>query len=89
LATGDEAFKRRSKERIDDIRRHAGTIFFVSHSLPSVREMCTRVLWLDEGELKMDGTTDEVCDAYRKFVNQNKSGKTGSIGPNRKPKKSQ
>jgi hypothetical protein len=37
----------------------------------------------------MDGTTDEVCDAYRKFVNQNKSGKTGSIGPNRKPKKSQ
>jgi teichoic acid transport system ATP-binding protein len=89
LATGDAAFKERSKARINDIRQHAGTIFFVSHSLSSVREMCTRVIWLDKGELKMDGPTDEVCDAYHAFIKQQTRGKVGSAKPAKsaKPKK--
>ena len=36
----------------------------LSHSLSQIREMCDHVLWLDSGEVKMYGETQEVCDAY-------------------------
>lgn len=68
LATGDAEFRAKSKERIDAIRDQAGTIFLVSHSLKAIQQMCTRVLWIDRGELRMDGPTEEVCEAYAKFV---------------------
>lgn len=66
LATGDAAFKARSKKRIEEIRGHAGTVFLVSHSMRSVKSMCDRVIWIDEGQIKMDGPTDDVVQAYRK-----------------------
>ncbi|HEX2361426.1 MAG TPA: ABC transporter ATP-binding protein [Jiangellaceae bacterium] len=65
LATGDAEFRAKSKDRIDGIRKNAGTIFLVSHSLATVQSMCGRVLWIDKGLLKMDGPADEVCAAYR------------------------
>ena len=68
LATGDAEFRAKSKERIDRIREDAGTIFLVSHSLATVESMCNRALWIDEGILKMDGPSDEVCQAYRAAV---------------------
>ena len=40
------------------------TVLFVSHSLEQIREMCKHVVWLEHGQVKMIGTTDEVCDAY-------------------------
>jgi teichoic acid transport system ATP-binding protein len=76
LATGDAAFRERSKERIDQIRQEAGTIFFVSHSLASVRAMCTRVIWLSEGEVVRDGPVDEVCDAYYEHILQIRADRT-------------
>lgn len=39
-------------------------ILFVSHSIEQIRQMCTRVVWLDHGTVRMIGTSDEVCDAY-------------------------
>lgn len=66
LATGDAAFKRRSKDRIEEIRSHAGTVFLVSHSMSSVTQMCDRVIWIDEGMVREDGPTKDVIKAYRK-----------------------
>src|SRR5690606_28161323 len=68
LATGDAAFRQRSKERIEQIRHDAGTVFFVSHSLASVRAMCTRAIWLDKGIIRADGPVDEIADRYAAFV---------------------
>ncbi|WP_330349447.1 ABC transporter ATP-binding protein [Streptomyces sp. NBC_00582] len=67
LATGDALFRKRSADRIREMREHAGTVFLVSHSNSSIRETCERVLWLERGELKMDGPTEEVMDAYEEF----------------------
>jgi teichoic acid transport system ATP-binding protein len=64
LAVGDRQFKRRSANRIDDIRENAGTIFLVSHNLNEIRRSCTRALWIDHGRLIMDGGANEVVDAY-------------------------
>ncbi|MEU7020012.1 ABC transporter ATP-binding protein [Streptomyces sp. NPDC046203] len=66
LATGDRKFQIRSEERIRELRKEAGTVFLVSHSNKSIRDTCDRVLWLEKGELLMDGPTDEVIKAYER-----------------------
>jgi teichoic acid transport system ATP-binding protein len=66
LATGDRKFQKRSEARIRELRKEAGTVFLVSHNNKSIRDTCDRVLWLEEGVLKMDGPTDEVIKAYEK-----------------------
>lgn len=70
LSTGDADFRQRSKERIDQIRAHAGTIFLVSHSLATIKNMCTRVLWIDQGKLMMDGEPETVTKAYKQHVTE-------------------
>ncbi|MDE0572183.1 ABC transporter ATP-binding protein [Demequina sp. B12] len=65
LAVGDKDFKAKSEKRIRDLRERAGTVFLVSHSMSSIRDTCNRVLWIDHGELKMDGDPDEVIAAYQ------------------------
>lgn len=65
LAVGDEEFKQKSERRINDLLDDAGAVFFVSHSMGSVRKLCSRGLWLDEGRVQVEGPIDEVVDAYR------------------------
>jgi teichoic acid transport system ATP-binding protein len=64
LATGDAQFRRKSEKRILELREEAGTVFLVSHGLGVIRETCTRVIWLERGEIVMDGETNAVVDAY-------------------------
>ncbi|MGW9402158.1 ABC transporter ATP-binding protein [Streptomyces sp. NPDC055642] len=71
LATGDRSFQRRSEARIRELRGHAGTVFLVSHNNKSIRDTCDRVLWLERGELRMDGPTDEVLKEYEAFTGEN------------------
>ncbi|MBZ9640648.1 ABC transporter ATP-binding protein [Streptomyces sp. PSKA30] len=78
LATGDRKFQKRSEERIRELRKEAGTVFLVSHSNKSIRDTCDRVLWLERGELRMDGPTEDVMKEYEAF--------TGDAKPKPKPK---
>lgn len=64
LAVGDSEFQAKSKARMLELMSGGTTVLFVSHSLGQIREMCDRVLWLEHGEMKMIGATQEVCDAY-------------------------
>ena len=68
LATGDRSFQKRSEGRIRELRQQAGTVFLVSHNNKSIRDTCERVLWLERGELRMDGPTEEVMAAYEEFT---------------------
>ena len=65
LSVGDEAFQRKSAERIERFRREGRTIVFVSHGLGQVEQLCERVAWIDHGELKMVGPAADVISAYR------------------------
>ncbi|MET9520774.1 ABC transporter ATP-binding protein [Streptomyces coeruleorubidus] len=78
LATGDRSFQKRSEDRIRELRKHAGTVFLVSHNNKSIRDTCDRVLWLERGELLMDGPTEDVLKEYEAF--------TGDKSPKAKPK---
>jgi teichoic acid transport system ATP-binding protein len=65
LATGDAASKERSEARMAEIRQDAGTVFLVSHAAKTIEEMCTRAIWLHDGELILDGPAYETARAYR------------------------
>ena len=65
LAVGDQAFQAKCFERIREHRRAGRTFLFVSHAAPMVREFCDRAMWLDNGEMIMQGDAKEVLDAYQ------------------------
>lgn len=64
LAVGDRKFREKSKARIREIIDGAGTLLMVNHSLNELASYCRRGLWLDEGQIAMDGPIDEVVAAY-------------------------
>ncbi len=64
LATGDQKFQRRSEDRIRELRKEAGTVFLVSHNNNSIRDTCERTIWIEKGELVMDGSTEDVMKEY-------------------------
>ncbi len=64
LAVGDRTFRKKSLDRVREIQAKAGTIVMVTHNLNEIRSTCSRALWVDEGELKMDGSVNEVVDRY-------------------------
>ncbi|WP_328582215.1 ABC transporter ATP-binding protein [Streptomyces sp. NBC_00370] len=68
LSTGDARFQKRSKERIEELREEAGTVFLVSHSNKTITETCDRALWLESGTLRMDGPAADVVAAYEQFT---------------------
>ncbi|HWG99201.1 MAG TPA: ABC transporter ATP-binding protein [Pilimelia sp.] len=68
LGTGDAQFRRRSEERVRELRAAAGTVFLVSHTIGSIRSTCERSIWLESGVLRMDGPTDEVVKEYEAFM---------------------
>jgi teichoic acid transport system ATP-binding protein len=65
LATGDVASKERGEARMAEIRREAGTVFLVSHAAQTIEEMCTRAIWLHQGEMVLDGPAYDTARAYR------------------------
>lgn len=64
LSVGDAQFQEKSKRRMMELMGGGTTVLFVSHSIEQIREMCSRVVWLADGQIKMLGSADEVCDAY-------------------------
>lgn len=68
LAVGDGSFYAKSLPKmLEIINGGAGTIM-VSHSLPLIRKMSTKVLWLEKGECRGYGDTKAVCDEYEAFL---------------------
>ena len=64
LSVGDTAFQEKSRNRMLELMGGGTTVLFVSHSIEQIKEMCRRVVWLEQGQIKMIGVADEVCDAY-------------------------
>lgn len=65
LAVGDETFQKKSRARMMELMSGGTTVLFVSHDMSQIREMCSRVIWLDGGSIRMEGTPEEVCDCYQ------------------------
>ncbi|NFA43041.1 ABC transporter ATP-binding protein [Clostridium botulinum] len=68
LSVGDGRFRKKSERRMLDLIKSDATVLFVSHSLPQIRRLCSKVVWLEKGNIKMIGNTKEVCDAYETYL---------------------
>jgi len=64
LAVGDYAFQAKCLRRVEQLRRQGTTILFVSHDMDTIKEMCDRAIWLDDGGVCADGAPDVVVEQY-------------------------
>ena len=78
LAVGDAGFQKKCIKAMDGLRSSGRTVFFVSHNLAAVENLCSRGIWLDAGSIQMDGAAKEVILSYmRSFA----SGQLSGSGP--------
>ena len=73
LSVGDGAFRKKSGDKMQEVIKSGVTAILESHSVPQVRELCNKILWLDHG--KQICFTDDVklaCDAYEQFLAEKK-----------------
>lgn len=66
LSVGDVFFQEKCERRIQKLINSGDvTVLFVSHSMEQVERICERAIWIEKGDLRLDGPVDEVCKAYR------------------------
>jgi ABC-type polysaccharide/polyol phosphate transport system ATPase subunit len=65
MGVGDQAFQSKCFERLVAFREARKTMMYASHSADMLRHMCDRAIWLDHGQLIIDGKVDEVLAAYQ------------------------
>lgn len=68
LSVGDAYFNASAQARMQELTSHGRIVLMVSHGLGSIRDNCTRCLWLDDGRLVMDGSPESVTAAYELAV---------------------
>ena len=64
LSVGDTFFQNKCYRKFEELKNNGVTILFVSHDIESIKQMCTRVLWIEQGKQMMLGDSTEVCQAY-------------------------
>lgn len=64
LSVGDIKFQEKSKKKMMEMIKGGTTVLYVSHSLESIKDLCTKVIWLEHGNVIKMGNTKEICDEY-------------------------
>lgn len=70
IAVGDEEFQRKCLDHLIDLRRQGTTIVLVTHSMPTVEDLCDEAIWLDHGQVRGAGDAAEVVSGYLDMVNR-------------------
>lgn len=66
LSVGDIKFQEKSKNKMMSMIEGGTTVLYVSHSIDNIKELCSKVIWLDHGKIVKMGDTKEICDEYYK-----------------------
>ncbi|MCR5419270.1 MAG: ABC transporter ATP-binding protein [Lachnospiraceae bacterium] len=75
LSVGDMKFKKKSFRKMKElISARERTVIIVSHSNETIRALCDRVIWLDDGVIMQDGPMEEVLEAYSEYMSENSDG---------------
>lgn len=64
LSVGDAFFQNKCYRKFEELKQKGVTILLVSHDIESIKQMCSRVLWIEQGIQRMFGGRNEVCQAY-------------------------
>lgn len=68
LSVGDVFFQNKCYKKFEELRSQGITVLFVSHDIATVKQMCSRVLWIEKGVQQMVGDSVEVCNAYSNSI---------------------
>ena len=66
LAVGDQHFQDKCFNKLEELAESEMTIVIVSHSLDSLKKLCKRAIWINEGKIAMDGNCSKVIEEYLK-----------------------
>ncbi|MBR4800956.1 MAG: ABC transporter ATP-binding protein [Clostridia bacterium] len=69
LGVGDIPFQKKCSNKIHELKDEGATFIVVSHSMSAIKDLCNKAIWLKEGSVVMNGTTDDVVAAYLKECN--------------------
>lgn len=67
LSVGDEFFRKKSLKRVKEMIHGGSTVLMVSHGMGTILENCSKVVWIEKGQLRMVGEPKKVCAAYQKM----------------------
>lgn len=67
LSVGDEFFRKKSLKRVKEMIHGGSTVLLVSHGMETIKENCTKVIWIEKGKLRMLGNPNVVCENYQKM----------------------
>lgn len=67
LSVGDRLFKEKSLKRVKEMIHGGSTVVMVSHSTATIRDNCTKVVWIEKGHLIAQGDVKEICEMYDKY----------------------
>ncbi len=73
LSVGDLLFRKKCINRMNEMLSHGTTLLFVSHNMTTVKSMCNKAIWLNKGEVVMQGDINEVCDEYTTTIEAKKA----------------
>lgn len=68
LSVGDIKFQEKSKNKMMEMIKGGTTVLFVSHSIQQIKDLCTKVIWLDHGKIIEIGKPNEICDKFVKIM---------------------
>ena len=68
LSVGDAAFQKKCEQKMNSLLSGGTTLIFVSHSGEQVKKLCRKAIWLDHGQIQLEGKSAEVYDAYQRFL---------------------
>lgn len=71
LSVGDIKFQEKSKKKMMELINGGTTVLYVSHSIESIKELCTRVVWLEHGKIIKTGAPKEICQEYYEYQMKN------------------
>lgn len=75
LSVGDEEFKKKSRQKLDEIREMGKTVILVSHSLNDVKKICDRAICLDKGQIVYEGESADATSFYKELVSKEEAKK--------------
>ena len=69
LSVGDENFRKKCSDKINELRDRGVTFVIVSHNMSQIKNLCQKAVWIEDSHMRAYGNSKEVCDEYIKYCN--------------------